>query len=112
MGKLNATVTLTGKTGQKYQFDVYSVDTTWKDNVECVYYISRRYKNNEGGFSHDDIYIGETDDLKDRINNHHKRDCFRREKYNAISIHLENHEHDRLNIESDLLGAKNPPCND
>lgn len=111
MSKLGS-LTLTGASGTEYGFDVYSSDTSWKDDVSCVYYISHREVKADGGGTHTKIYIGETSDLKDRLSNHHKQSCFDRHDYNAISIHQEANETRRLGIEADLIDALNPQCND
>lgn len=107
MAKIS-TLTLTGVSGQKYSFDVYSSSANWAEDVACVYYVSKRSVQG----SHTDIYIGETEDLKARFNGHHKQNCFDRHQYNCISIHHESSAKDRLQIEADLVKAYNPPCND
>jgi hypothetical protein len=103
---------LTGASGRVYQFTVYSADTVWKDGVACVYYISKRTQKPEGGGSHAAIYVGETQDLKNRHLDHHKQQCFERHGYNCISLFIENSSERRLLIEKDLVEAVKPPCND
>lgn len=111
MAKLG-TLTLTGASGNKYDFDVWSADTEWNDNVACVYYVSRRTPKSDGTGDHNAIYIGETEDLKDRLSNHHQQSCFEQHRYNAISTLVEKNGNTRLVIENDLVKAINPPCND
>ena len=110
MAKLG-TLTLTGASGATYDFTVYSHDTTFKENVDCVYYVSKRTLKPDGGGTHTKIYIGETDDLNERLSNHHKQMCFDRHGYNAISVHREASSSARLKKESDLIAALDPPCN-
>ena len=105
-------LTLTGASGKKYTFAVYPADTTWKDGVAGVYYVSRRTAKPDGSGDHSKIYVGETSDLKDRFENHHKQKCFEKNGYNAISILQESNENTRLAIEGDLVDALSPPCND
>lgn len=110
MAKLGI-VTLTGASGRSYVFDVYHAGTTWKDNIACVYYISKAVPGPEIGGNHTQIYIGQTDNMKERHSDHHKQECFRRHGCNAVSIHLEANENTRLLIEADLVKALKPPCN-
>ncbi len=102
------TVMLNGASGAEYTFDVYTADTIWLDDIACVYYISN--VGNDGRQT--SIYIGETEDLKERISPHHKQSCFHRYRYNAISIYQEGLQSRRLEIESDLVQHYSPPCND
>ena len=110
MAKL-ATVKFTGKSGTPYEFNVYPFNTIFKD-VPAVYFVTKRYQNDKGGYSHDEIYVGETHDLSDRFDNHHKADCFAYHDANAICVHQEGNHKKRLEIESDLRDKYNPPCND
>jgi hypothetical protein len=111
MTKLS-TLTLTGVSGAEYLFDVYEADSNWNYAVECVYYISHRYQKADRGWSHTTIYIGETEDLRERLEDHHKQSCFDRHNYNAVSVHQDRSSVRRLEIETDLIEALSPPCND
>lgn len=105
------TLTLVGASGKEYIFNVYPIDTEFKA-LGAVYYISKRTEKPDGsGGSHEQIYIGETGDLSDRFDSHHKADCFKDHNANCISIHQESNEQTRLVIESDLVKAYDPPCN-
>lgn len=106
MAKLG-TLTLTGASGTKYEFTVYSSDTDFRSGVACVYYISHR----DNSAKHTNIYVGQTEDVSDRHEDHHKQDCFEKHGYNAISLHLEESERTRLRIEKDLIASLDPPCN-
>ncbi len=105
------TLTLTGASGNKYQFNVYPFNTEFKA-IPVVYYISKRTQKAEGSGSHSKIYIGETNDLSERFDGHHKASCFKRNNANSISIHQEANEAKRLKVERDLIDAYEPPCND
>ena len=99
------TVTLKGASGRSYDFDVYPWNTSFKD-VGAVYVI---LKKNGTNFSV--IYIGQTGDLSERFDNHHKRLCFDRNGKTHIGIHLESVETRRLDIETDLVRNYSPACN-
>lgn len=104
------TLTLTGASGQKYAFDIYPFGTEF-NAVACVYIVTRRHTNSQGGFSHDVIYVGQTGNLSERFDNHHNADCFERNNANAIGVHQDGNEQSRLTKEADLIAAYNPPCN-
>ncbi len=111
MAKLG-TLTLTGASGQKYDFEVYAFDTQY-NQVACVYAVTRREEKGEGeGYSHTVIYVGQTDDLSERFDDHHKADCFTRHRANAIGVHQDGDEKSRRAKEAGLIKAYNPPCND
>lgn len=100
------TVTLNGASGRSYSFDVYPWGTSFKA-VGAVYTI---LKNNGTNFTI--LYIGQTSDLSERFDNHHKQPCFDRHGKTHIGIHLESSESRRFNIETDLVRNYTPVCND
>lgn len=109
MAKL-ATITFKGKSGNKYTFNVYSFDTDFKA-IGAVYFVTERTEKADGTGSHTRIYVGQTGDLSERIDNHHKQDCFEENDANCICVHSESNEDKRLEIEADLIDNYNPPCN-
>ncbi len=111
MSKL-ATLELTGLSGNKYIFDVYSYESEFTQ-LGCVYVISKRsYTSSSNNFSHDIIYIGQTDNISNRLSNHHKKDCFDSNSPNCISIYIYESDAKRTNIENDLIKYYKPRCND
>lgn len=100
------TVTLKGRSGNTYEFDVYPWHTSFKA-LGAVYIVLKKLSN--GNF--DLIYIGQTEDLSTRFNNHHQQACFDRNGKTHIGIHLESSEKRRLAIEADLLANYSTPCN-
>jgi hypothetical protein len=105
------TIDYKGKSGKTYTFNIYAFDSSW-NSVSAVYIVTHRVKNNNSGYTHTTIYIGQTDNLKERFSNHHKQGCFARNNANCLCILLETNEQTRLSIESDLLASHNTPCND
>jgi len=110
MAKL-ATITLTGISGKKYDFNVYPFNTEF-NLIGAIYYISKRTEKQDGGGSHSQIYIGHTSDMSERLDDHHKASCFKSNNANCISIYKEANKQLRLEIEQDLIDAYKPPCND
>ena len=100
---------ITGKSGLAYLFDVYPFpDQEFKKDRAAVYVIG---KTNPHGLLQI-IYVGETDDLSARFDNHHKASCFSNNGADAIGIHDEDDENKRLEIERDLKAQFEPVCND
>ena len=104
-------VSFYGKSKKKYKFEVYSLDANFKDKIAAIYVVTNRYKNDKSEFIHKVIYIGQTEDLKERHSSHHKSSCFSIHKANCLCIMQEISESIRLKVERDLIEEKNPPCN-
>lgn len=105
------TITFRGTSGNQYEFTAYSWDTGFKENYGAVYFITKRSQKSDGGYSHMRIYVGQTDDLSTRFDDHHKDSCFRRNNANCKCIFGEQNENNRLAIEKDLIENYNLPCN-
>ncbi len=100
-----------GKSGKSYEFDIYPFDSEWNEDA-AVYVVTRRYKNQQEKLTHALIYVGETDNLKERFSNHHKASCFTENNANCLCIHLDTSESSRLEKEADILATRSPKCND
>jgi len=112
MAKLGAII-FTGASGTKYNFDVYSIDTKF-DDVGAVYFFTKRIKKDgQDKYTHTKhIYVGQTGDLSERFEDHHKMPCIKKNGANCICIHVESNASKRTEIESDLIAAYKPVCND
>ncbi len=109
MGKI-ATVAFAGASGAEYSFEVYTLDTSF-NNVGAVYMFTVRTVS-EGKGAHEPIYIGETGELADRYVNHEKWPCVEMHGANCICMHRDDNQASRLDKETDLLRANDPPCNE
>jgi len=96
-------ITLRGKSGASYDFDVYP----WGQEFRPVGGVYVVLKSASDGI----IYIGQTADLSERFDAHHKAACFTRYGKTHIGVHPDESEQRRLAIESDLIAYYNPPCN-
>jgi len=105
-----ANATFAGESGEEYKFVAYSIDTTFK-NVGAVYIFTKRTKK-DGNWSHKFLYIGESEDLGDRIANHDKWDCVNENGANCICVKTVEDEDERLDIETNLINGNETPCND
>lgn len=104
------TITLTGASGSKYTFNVYPYDTEFKE-LAAVYYISKRTGKSDGNGTHTHIYVGQTEDLSTRFDDHHDESCFKRNGANCKSILAESSKKIRLEIEADLVANLTTTCN-
>jgi len=106
-----AIMTLTGKSGTKYEFNVYPRTDTF-NAIGAVYFMTkRRVADLQRGGIHTWVYVGETGDLSDRPLNHERKPCFDKNGANCLLIYSEKNRDMRLKIEADLRNAYNPPCN-
>ena len=103
--------TFHGRSGKPYDFNVWPMNQPF-NAVAAVYAVTRRYQKAEGGFSHEIIYVGETEDLSERFGNHHKSNCFVKKNANCICTHRDDDGDSRLGKEEDLIQKHDPPCND
>ena len=97
-----------GKSGSKYTYYVYPVGHPMK--AEAGNYI---FAKMVAGWWWP-VYIGETDDLKDRTNlaSHHKGDCIKNNGATYVHAHLSSSDAKiRRAEESDLLNNNSPACN-
>jgi len=103
----NETVSAKGASGANYTFHVYPWGTDLKP-IGGVYIVLRKPSSNG---NYDILYVGQTSDLSERFDNHHKKPCFDRNRKSHISAMVESSEQRRLAIESDLLSNYNTTCN-
>lgn len=103
-------ITLKGKSGKEYKFEIYNFKSSWSE-VAVIYVVTYAEEKQDGGHTHSILYVGQTDNLKERFENHHKQDCFDRNKANRLCLLLESNEKTRVSIEADLIDRISPPCN-
>ncbi len=97
----------TGASGVQYKYWIYPLSTTFKASPGN-YAFSKETK--PGYWS--PLYFGQTKDLSERFDNHHKLDFAIRCGATHIHVHVNNSgESMRLNEESDLIKKWNPHCN-
>lgn len=98
----------TGKSGTKYTFNLYPIGTNFKA-IAGVYIFTKQRVDKKWRA----IYIGETEDLSTRFDDHHKMDCIEDEGATHICILSVGmgKKKDRQAVEADLIASENPPCN-
>jgi predicted GIY-YIG superfamily endonuclease len=96
-----------GASGKTYSYHVYPFETKLK--AEAGNYIYAKLVNGKWA----PLYIGETDDLDNRMSTHEKRDCVRRNGVTHVHAHLTPGDRSiRLAEETDIRKNFNTPCND
>jgi len=104
-----ANATFEGQSGVHYYFETFSLDHEF-DNIGAIYIFSKRtYENRKG--SHKFLYVGQTDQLANRIISHEKWPCLTAHDVNCICVLQDGNKHSRENIEKDLIRSDDPPCN-
>jgi len=100
-------IVFTGVSEKQYTFDIYDLNSQWNE-VPVIYVVTRENSDKK----HTVIYIGQTDNLKQRFSNHHKQLCFDNNNANRLCLIVEKNENTRLDTESDLVQNYKTPCND
>jgi len=96
-----------GKSGQKYGYWIHPIGTEFKK--EPGNYIYAR-ESTPGHWS--PAYIGQTSSLGDRLADHEKESCARRNGATHVHAHTTTGgEQARLGEEADLIRRWDPPCN-
>jgi len=88
------------------RFTVYdSITVNWRE-VGAVYIFVRHYLG-----TWKMLYVGQTENLKERLPKHEKRKAALGLGFNQIHVFLENSEKARLAMESRLIKRYRPPLN-
>lgn len=101
MNKLGV-VRLTGKSGTKYKFGAYPLDTVFKKGMAGVYVVTKRVRKGSGAVKHREIQLGQTGDLGLPLSE--AAESFVTAGANCICVHGEKDEAVRRGIQQDLTG--------
>ena len=97
-----------GQSGADYTYWVYPIGTSFKE--EAGNYIFAK-ETRPGSWTA--CYIGQTANLNQRLENHEKEDCAKRDGATHIHAHLNSSgESARKDEEKDLILRWAPPCNE
>lgn len=104
--------TFTGKSGEKYRFQAWSLETRFKP-IAAVYFVTKRAQDSSTyrRCSHDGIYIGQTASLADPLGTESQFDCFRKHGANCVCICPIASEERRIAVEEDLIAQHSTDCN-
>lgn len=100
------TIDWEGTSGKSYRYWIHPIGNQFK--AEPGNYIFA--KEDSPGRWHP-VYIGQTSNLDERFDQHHKMDCIRNHGATHIHAHLNSIETARLAEERDLISRFDPECN-
>ena len=105
-------VTFSGKSGEKYYFQVWPLETRFR-SVAAVYFVTKRVRENQtyDRACHEGIYIGQTENLTGLFATQSRLDLFKKHGANCVCVYLVKNEERRLAVEQDLIAVHTPPCN-
>lgn len=104
------TVVFRGVSGKDYTFDVHDLNGQLGE-AAAIYVVTHAYSNG-GKIMHAPIYVGQTDNLRQRFAGHHKQACFNSKNANRLCVIKEVNATARTNAETDLINGIKPICND
>jgi len=106
-------ITFTGKSGEKYFFHAWPLETQFR-SVAAVYYVTKRSFSNKTYriASHEGIYIGQTGNLTDPFATQTQIDRFRKQGANCVCVHLVADEERRQMVARDMLAAHSTSINE
>lgn len=96
-----AQINATGASGAVYTFTIWPLNTPFPA-TGGVYLILKQNIV---------LYVGQTGDLSERFDSHHKEPCWRRNQADRMAVLFVTGENDRLRIETDLIRSYHPVCN-
>lgn len=101
MNKLG-TIKFSGKSGARYAFAAYPLETVFDEAFGGVYVVTRRRQGkSRKGFAHKRICTGHSGDLRQLMTGDER--SFSERGANCICVHAEKDECARQNIERDLV---------
>jgi hypothetical protein len=108
MNKLG-TIKFSGKSGERYAFTAYSLETVFDEAFSGVYVVTRRKEGkSKKGFVHKRICTGQSDDLRQSLAS--VEPSFSSRGANCICVHAENDQAARQKIELDLAREPRADC--
>jgi len=103
------TIVAKGASGKQYKFWVYPWGHQLK--AEGGVYMALKSTGTILTPQFTVLYVGQTEDLSERFDDHHKQPCFNRNGKTHIGATLVSGMEARLAIEADLVASFNPACN-
>lgn len=101
------TITWEGQSGKTYKYWIYKIGYQFDPQPANYIFIKETKLHTWQA-----LYIGETSNLSERFDNHHKMSCIRQNEATHICAHKsDTNETTRLAEESDLIANWKPICN-
>ena len=100
-------LSITGKSGTVYEFIIHKLPVSF-NALGGIYLFTKQL--NEG--RHKYIYLGITNDLSERFDDHHKADCIKQHGATHLCAFGESSEERRKFIEKDIMAVISTKCNE
>ena len=98
----------TGESGTKYGYWIHSINTTFSESPANYIFAKVTEPN-----TWEPIYIGQTGNIAERLEDQYKKECIQRNGATHIHIHKSSSsEEKRKTEETDLINNYHPVCND
>lgn len=106
IGMRIGTVIFSGKSGEKYRFEVWPVETRFQP-TPAVYFVTRREATagTYSGAGHEHIYLGHTPDISRPLGTSAQLAWFNANGANCVCVHAAESEERRSAIKRDLEEA-------
>ena len=107
-------ITFTGKSGQKYYFHAWPLETRFK-SVAAVFFVTKRGFDNKTyvrSACHERIFIGQTDNLSAPFATQFQLDRFTKHGANCICVCVVANGEQRIAAEQDLIAGNTTSCNE
>jgi hypothetical protein len=99
-----------GKSGTAYRFKVFPLGTRFR-KISGVYVIGSRVHDRNGGRRLLPVYVGQTTDFSQPLDQHQKAKDFVDQGANCICVQSDAVEQSRAAKERDLVASLRPACN-
>jgi hypothetical protein len=103
--------TFDGKSGKAYRFTVYPLRTKIR-KIAGLFIIANRSHDESSCQQHQALYVGQTEDLSQPFERHHRAEEFKRHGANCVCLHADESPRSRVEKKRDLVAAMRPVCND
>ena len=102
------TIKWNGQSGTEYQYWIYPIGTNFKKEAGNYIFAKQTTQNHWSP-----CYIGQTENLDERLEDHEKETCAKRNGATHMHVHLNSGgEQARRAEEKDLILKWQPPCNE
>ena len=100
-----------GESGETYRFTVYPLRTRIR-KIAGLYIIANRSHDDSSKYLHEALFVGQTEDLSQSFEKHHKAREFERLGANCICLHADKSQESRIEKKRDLIANLRPVCDD
>ncbi|MFT5193839.1 MAG: hypothetical protein ACI9EW_001420 [Cellvibrionaceae bacterium] len=104
--------TFVGVSGKTYKSSVFPFKSVFKEGIKGVYFVTRRYEQDDGTFAHEWLYVGTSSNMREKFKAHPMAFGFNKYKANSICLIREEDPAQRKLIHTDLREKYLPLLNE